>query len=102
MILFIGKTVLAAVEFNGQFRFLAEEIEIVNINRMLAAEFVAGETSVAQPTPDKFFRPCFFFAKLPGAFDAGHDGNLGNDEKTEKLVFFGRPLILAFSPGEKE
>jgi hypothetical protein len=28
-----------------------------------------------------------FFAKLAGAFDVGHDGNLGNADETGKLVF---------------
>jgi hypothetical protein len=39
----VGKTVLAAVQFHIQFRFLAKEIEIVNADGMLAAEFVAGK-----------------------------------------------------------
>jgi hypothetical protein len=74
---------------------------MVNANRMLPTEFVTGETPVAQPAPDEFVRPRFFFAKLAGAFDVGHDGNLGNGGKTEKLVFWPA-LILTFSPGEKE
>jgi hypothetical protein len=37
-----------------EFRLLAKEIEIVNADRMLAAEFVAGKTPSAQPAPDKF------------------------------------------------
>jgi hypothetical protein len=60
---------------------------MVNADGMLAAEFVAGETPGAQPAPDKLFRPCFLFAKLAGAFDVSHDGNLGNGNQTEKLVF---------------
>jgi hypothetical protein len=34
---------LAAVQFHIEFRLLAKEIEIVNAERMLAAEFVASE-----------------------------------------------------------
>jgi hypothetical protein len=45
MILLVGKTVLAAVEFNCQFRLLAKEIKVVNTKRMLSAEFVASETT---------------------------------------------------------
>ena len=85
--LLIWKTMLAAVEFNRQFRFLAKEIKVVSAHGMLAAEFIGRETPSAQPAPDKLFRPRFYFAKLPGAFDFGHNGNLGNDWKTEKLVF---------------
>ena len=84
----VGKTVLAAVQFHIQCRLLAEEIEIINADRMLAAKFIAGETPVTQPAPDKFFRPRFFFAKLAGAFDVGHDANLGNGNGAEKLVFW--------------
>ena len=83
----VGKTVLAAVQFNIQFRLLAKEIKVVNADGMLPTKFVAGEPPVAEPAPDEFFRPRFPFAKLACAFDVGHDGNLVNDEKTEKLVF---------------
>ena len=91
MLPLIWKTVLATVQFNVQFRLLAKEIQIVSAERMLAAKFVAGETPVAQPAPDKFFHPRFLFAKLAGALDVGHDANLENDGKTEKLVFVARP-----------
>ncbi len=69
----VRKTMLAAVQFNIQLRLLAKEIQIVNAERMLAAKFVAAETPSAQPAPDKFFRPRFLLAKLPGAFDVGHE-----------------------------
>jgi hypothetical protein len=83
----VGKTMLAAVQFHIQFRLLAKEIQIVNAERMPAAKFVAAEAPTAQPAPDKFFRPGFILAKLAGAFDVGHDGNLGNVDETGKLVF---------------
>ena len=60
-----------------------------------------GEPVVAQPAPHEFFRPGFIFAKLAGAFDVGHDGNMGNGGKTGKFVLTPA-LILTFSPGEKE
>jgi len=82
----VGETMLAAVQFNIQFRFFAKEIQIVAADGMLAAEFVAAETPVAQPAPDKFFRPRFILAKLAGAFDVGHDGNLGPADELGKLV----------------
>jgi hypothetical protein len=65
----VGETMLAAIQFNVQSGLLAKEIQIVAADWMLAAEFIAAETPVAQPTPDKFLRPCFPFAKLAGAFD---------------------------------
>jgi len=43
MFALVGETMLAAVQFHIQFRLLAKEIEIVNAERMLASEFVAGE-----------------------------------------------------------
>ena len=97
----VGKTVLTAVQFNIQLRLFAKEIEIVNAKRMLAAKFVAGETPVTQPTPNKFFRPRFLFAKLSGAFGVGHDGNLRNDGETEKLDLT-LALTLTLSPRERE
>jgi hypothetical protein len=101
----IGKTVLAAVQFNVQFRLLTKEIQIVDADGMLAAKFVAAKATGAQPAPDEFFRPRFLFAKLAGAFDVGHDANLENGDAMGKFVLrpcFTSALILTFSPGEKE
>ena len=97
----VGKTMLAAVQFHIQFRLLAKEIQIVNAERMLAAKFVAAEAPTAQPAPDKFFRPGFILAKLAGAFDVGHDGNLGNVDEMGKLVLT-LALTLTLSPKERE
>jgi len=77
----VGKSVLAAIQFHIQFRFLSKEIEIVNAERVLAAEFVAAEPPVTQPAPHEFFRPRFLFAKLAGAGNVGHAGNLGNGDE---------------------
>ncbi len=38
----IGKTVLAAIQFNIQLRFLAKEIQIVITKRMLPPELVVA------------------------------------------------------------
>ena len=95
MFALVGKTVLAAVQFHIQLRLLAKEIQIVNAAGMLAAEFVATEPPVAQPAPHQFFRPGFILAKLAGAGDVGHDGNLDYDETTEKFV-----LTFALPRGE--
>jgi len=82
----VGETVLTAVQFNIQFRLFTKEIQIINADGMLTAKFVAGETTVAQPEPDEFFRPRFFFAKLAGAFGVGHGVNLENGDAMEKFV----------------
>ena len=66
--------------------------EMVDAERMLAAKFAAGEPPSAPPAPDEFLRPGFILAKLAGAFDVGHDGNLGNDGKICKVSFLARPL----------
>jgi len=86
MFALVGKTMLAAIEFHVQLRLLAKEIQIVNAQRMLAAELVAAEPPVTQPAPHQFFRPGFIFAKLAGADDVSHDGKLIKDGKTEKFV----------------
>ena len=101
MFTLVGKTVLAAVQFHIQLCLLAKEIQIVNAQWMLAAEFVAAEPPVAQPAPHELFRPGFNPAKLAGASDVGHEANLGSDGMTEKFVLT-LALILTFSPGEKE
>src|SRR5208282_5879329 len=87
MFALVGKAMLATVQFHIQLRFFAKEIQIVTANGMLAAEFVTIESPTSQPGPNRFFRPCFIFAKLAGAFAVGHGVNLGNHGKPEKLVF---------------
>ena len=74
MLSLVGKTVLAAVQFNVQFCFLAKEIKIVITERMLAAEFVAAEPPGAQPAPYQLLCPRFLLAELTGADEVGHDG----------------------------
>jgi len=69
----VGKTVLAAVQFDVQVGLLAKEIQIVIAEGMLAAELVAAEPAVAQPASHQVLRPRFLLAELPGAFDVGHD-----------------------------
>ena len=59
----VGKTVLAAIQLNIQFRIFAKEIQIVDPDGMLAAKFVAAKATVTQPAPDEFFRPRFLFAQ---------------------------------------
>jgi len=72
MFLLVGMTVPKTVQLNGEARFFTIEIKIVNSFRMLAAEFVTREMTVAQPAPYEFFCPSFLFAKYPSAFDVGH------------------------------
>ncbi len=88
----VGKTVLASVQFNIQLRLFAKEIQIVITDRMLASELVMAETSVAQPAPHQFFRPGFFFAKLAGALDVGHDREGKRPGGKMKFVFSLAPV----------
>ena len=90
---------LAAVQLNVQGRFLAEEIQIVDANGMLTAEFVAIEAAVTQPASDLLLRPSVLFAELAGAFNVGHEGSLAKRIEMGKL-FFSLALILTFSPWE--
>ena len=87
MLSLIGKTMLAAIQFDVQCRLLAKEIKVVDADGMLTAKLVAAETPSAQPAPHEFFRPRFIFAKLAGALDVGHDANLRYGDETKKLVF---------------
>jgi hypothetical protein len=51
---FVG-VVLAAVEFDGELFGVAVEVQDVGRERMLAAEFVAGEAAVAEVAPEELF-----------------------------------------------
>ncbi len=64
---------LAAIQFDVQFRLFTKEVQIVITQGMLAAEFIAAEAPVTQPTPHAYFGPGFRLAKLTGAFDCGHE-----------------------------
>ena len=90
MFALVGKAVLAAIQFDVQFRFLAKEIENVFSDGMLAAKLVAAEPPVTQPMPHQLFRPSVILAKLPRTLDVGHNGNLGNGRKTGKFVLTRR------------
>jgi hypothetical protein len=89
MILLFRNSMLAAIHFNVQSRFHAKEIQIVNAQGVLTAEFVAVEAAGAQPIPDKFFRPGFLFAKAPSAFHMSHNGNYRLQVRGKD--FFGSP-----------
>lgn len=47
----VGFDVLAAVRFDNQFQFAADEIANVTVDRLLANEFDAADLSVSQVTP---------------------------------------------------
>jgi hypothetical protein len=87
----VGKTMLAAVQFNVQFRLLAKEIKVVNAEWMLAAELVAAESSVTQAAPHDLFRPRFLFAKLASVFSVGLECEYGKCGAKMKFVFLARP-----------
>jgi len=78
--LLIGMPVSTAVEFNGEPRFFAEKIKVVNSNRMSSPKFVGAESPVTQPTPDELFRPRRFLAQSAGAFDVGHGQTIERPE----------------------
>jgi len=96
----VGKTVLAAIQFDIQFRFLAKEIKVVNADGMLATKLVVGKTAATQPAPHELFRPSFIFAKLAGAFGVGHGAKLGNGDEMGKFVLT-LALTLTLSPKER-
>jgi len=100
MLLLIGKTVMTAVKFDVQFRFLAKEIEKIGTNGMTAPEFIGVEAPIAQPVPEEFFRPRLFFTKLPGAFDVGHVEKIGIGNEMGKVSFLARPHPNPLPRGE--
>src|SRR5260370_11730090 len=55
--LLFGRAVLNAVRLDIQPGFLAKVVHDVRSERMLSAEFVFGETPVAQPMPHELFGP---------------------------------------------
>ncbi len=59
-------SVAAAVELNREVSFLAEEVQDVRGNRMLAAEFEATETTGAELLPEKNFGLGRMLAQLAG------------------------------------
>src|SRR5208283_71474 len=99
MILAVREPMLSAVQFNVQRRFIAKEIQIIDANRMLASDFVTVEAAVAQPAPNKFFRPCFPFAELPCACDVGHGATIANGNQMGKIVL-ARPHPNLLPRGE--
>lgn len=101
MLLLVGVTVLAAIQFKIQLRLFAKEIQIVDTAGMLAAKLVAAKPTGAQPTPQEFFPPRINFAKLLGAFRFGHGWNLVDAVVAGKIVL-KTALIPTFSPEEKE
>jgi hypothetical protein len=96
----IRETVLAAIQFNIQFRRFTKEIEIVFAKWMLSAEFVAIEPPVTQPAPYKLFRPGFLFAELAGAFGVSHVTECKTPGGKMKFVLTPA-LTLTLSPGER-
>ncbi len=86
-----GKTMLPAIKFNREACFHAIEVEEVNSDRMVAAELVGAETTIAQPAPHLFFSPSLFLPQRASAFRIGHDGRLGRCARFEKDGFDARP-----------
>jgi len=69
----VGKTVPAAVEFDGEFRDGAVEIEVVNTACILAAEFEFGEASITKQAPKALLGVSRFLAELAGEIAGSSD-----------------------------
>ena len=72
---------LAAIEFDDQICFNAQEIDYIGSDRRLAAEFVAVEAAVADGEPELAFGFGHIAAEAGGmradlAADGGHSGRL--------------------------
>jgi len=73
---------MTTIQFDVQFCRFTEEIQGVDAQRMLAAEFIAVELPATQLTPHEFFSPGVVFPKSAGVLGC-HAVNLGKGKKTE-------------------
>ena len=67
-----GLEMLTAVEFDNEARFDTSEVGEIPTNGMLAAELVAGEPAIAQPSPQCTLR----FGRRSAQFTRPHPGPL--------------------------
>ena len=54
----LRKSVPAAIGFNRELGFQAEEVQIVRTDWMLSAEFAVEQLPVTEMAPERLFRPC--------------------------------------------
>jgi hypothetical protein len=88
----LRRTVLRTVQFDGEFRVRAIEIQNVIADRVLAAEFETGETSPAQRPPEFFFFIGLIATKFAGDLFEVHCERM----RLAKNKF--KPLTLILSP----
>lgn len=69
-----GMTVLRAVQFHGELRVRAVEIQNVFSNRVLPSEFETGKTPVPQRPPKRLFVLRLIMTQLAGDFFQAHAG----------------------------
>jgi hypothetical protein len=83
---------MPAIEFYGEARLYAIDVEVVNPTRMITTKLVPAESPVAQPTPHELFCPSLLLAQDAGAGCVGHGesrkrrGNLRKNGFTTALT----------------
>ena len=95
--LLLGMPVLAAVQFDGQRCFFAQEIHEPIALRCLSAELVPFEAPVPEPTPYQPLRPCIVTPKAACECDLLHAGSM-NGGPLEREVLDLRPPSPRPSP----
>ena len=82
--LLVGMPVVSAIEFDGEARLHAIEVEVVNPAWVITAELVSRKAPVTQPTPHQLFSPRLFLTQSASAFYVGHGGRLVRCGRFEK------------------
>ena len=83
--LLLGESVLAAIQFNDQRGFFADEIHDEVALGDLAAKLVVLETPVAEPAPHEPFGPRLALAQLPGKWAQIHVAGVAKVGAVEKM-----------------
>ena len=84
---------LAAVQFHGELKFVAVEIENVGLDWMLPSELSSRKPTISQEKPHEFLGIGLLFAELAGEIE-----QVRRQRRMMELPFFGRFITLTPAP----